>query len=119
MHSARVIIIGENLQVQEGTFRVRLVRGGPFVPCRVWITPCERDPETGEAMTDERLHVEVDYIERQRPEFGWQLLIGEPITEAEYRYMCAASRHATAHEPDSPAANPRQPIDLSRARPPF
>lgn len=119
MNHSRVWIIDERGRVAPGFYRVRLVKDGPFVPCRVWIEACERDAETGEATTDERLHVVIDCIERDRPALGWQPLIGEAITEQDYRYLTALSRHATDHEPDLPAASPHQAIDLSKAPSPF
>lgn len=116
---SRVWIIGENGRIEQGYFRVRLVKDGPMVPAHVWIEPSEIEPVTGHPMTDERLHVVIDCIERDRPALGWQPLIGERITEREYRYMVAASQHATAHEPNLPAADPYSPVDLATAPSPF
>lgn len=119
MNNLLLWIIGENGHIEQGYFRVRLVKDGPWVPCHVWIEPSERDVETGEPTTDEHLHVVLDCIERDRPALGWQPLVGERITAQEYAYMAAVSRHATAHEPSLPAANPYSQVDFKTAPSPF
>jgi hypothetical protein len=44
---------------------------------------------------------------------------GFPIDQAEYDYLIAAGDYARAYEPDSPAANPTEKIDINKAKPVF
>jgi hypothetical protein len=94
---------------QCGFYKRRLVKGGPFVPARIWLDQ-DIDPETGELRDDERLQCEVNggYAD---PYDAWQWLCGAPITEQEFRYMEALREHAAIHEPDHPMADPRKAID--------
>lgn len=81
----RAALAGDNPPIHEGQphcgwFRLRRVKGGPWVPVRIW---CEReiDPETGELTCDERLRAEVEGIERD-PVSIWTYL--HPIPRAEF-----------------------------------
>ncbi len=101
---------------QPGWFKRRLVKGGVFVPARIWIDG-ETDPDTGELLSDERLRCEVNGRSAD-PHEEWQWLAGAPISEAEFRYLTAVAAHAGWHQPDQPQANPRRPIDWMTVRPP-
>ena len=98
-----------NDEPQCGFFKRRLVKGGAWVPARIWLD-AEVDPETGELLTDERYQCEVNgqYAD---PFDAWPWLCAHPISEAEYRYMEALREHARMNEPDHPAADPRKPIN--------
>lgn len=63
-----------------GWFKTKLVRGGPWVPVRIW---CEREvcPLTGELLSPEVLRCEADGQSRS-PERLWTFL--QPITREEY-----------------------------------
>lgn len=90
---------------EPGFYRSKLVRGGPWVGVSV-----ERD-DVGD------WHVTVDGIERERSRDPWTIPwlrdryhYADRIKEAEHAYLVATSAWAREHNPDHPAANPRQPI---------
>lgn len=95
-----------------GWYKRRLVKGGIFVPARIWMEQTVDD--AGELVEDERLMCEVNgnYCDADEE---WLHLANHPITEAEYTYMHALRRHVAWHEPDHPAANPRQPVNWRTA----
>lgn len=90
----RKALAGENPPVHEGApqcgwFKRRLVKGGPFVPARIFMQS-EMDPETGELLSDEKLVAEVNG-KRADPTECWTWICGQPISRAEYLDMTAAS----------------------------
>lgn len=72
---------------QCGWYRTRMVRGGPWIPARIFL---ERtiDPETGELADDERLVCEVGGARRD-PWHAWPSLANRPITRAEHDRLVA------------------------------
>lgn len=92
---------------QEGYYRRRLVRGGPWVPARIWWQDGERDA-AGELISDQVLYCMVG-AELRDPYAEWTWLAGQPIGEAEYNAM--------QQRRDVP--NPHQPIDHLSIKPPF
>ncbi|WP_119270893.1 hypothetical protein [Taklimakanibacter deserti] len=93
-----------------GFFQRKLVKGGPFVPARIWL---EQDVgEDGELLGAE-LRCEVNG-EPADPFEAWSYLCGRPITEEYFNYLTARNRWAAWHAPHEAAANPRQPIDWNR-----
>jgi len=103
---------------QPGLYRVRLVKGGPWCPLRIWqgfpLDPVSREPlERGWLWRAELHEEEVDVWQ------FWPYCAGQPLERTEYDYLLAMYRHATEHEPALPAANPRQRIDHMTTPPPF
>lgn len=100
-----------------GYYQMRLVRGGPFVPIRIY-QGFPRDPETGEELERGWIwratlyETEIDIWQ------AWPMCSGRPISEAEHRYLTALHHHAVAHEPDMAEANPRRRIDPLTVAPP-
>lgn len=101
-----------------GHYRRRLVRGGPWVPVRIWYGP-PADPETGE---------ELDRSPRWQAQVGdeirdgveeWPSCCNNPIDAAEWRYLMAERDWCREFAPDEPAANPTKPIDLGALKPLF
>jgi hypothetical protein len=88
-----------------GWFKVRMVRGGPFVPARIWI---EREicPETGELASDEQMICEVDGFRRDLQR-EWVWLAKTPISKAEYDSLLAMR----AQRPDMAATH--APLDMT------
>jgi len=108
-----------------GFYRIRLVRGGPWVGARITYGP-PLDPIDGE---------ELDRSPRWNAFIDGEL-IGEPgpcphkagafriwpahsISQAEHDYLVATARWARDHAQAEPAANPRQTIDPLTAPVPF
>lgn len=94
---------------EAGFFKRRLVKGGPFVPARIWLYS-PTDPETGDLCGDEVLQCEVDGQYRD-PEQEWSWLCGNPITEAEFNHLTALRQWSEQHAPTEPYASPRQPVN--------
>ena len=94
---------------QCGYFKRRLVKGGPMVPCRIWLDQ-PVDLGTGELIDDEQLLCEVNGAWADATE-QWSWICGQPITRAEFDYLTASLAWSAKHAPDEPRANPRQPID--------
>lgn len=67
---------------QCGWFKTRLVKGGPWVPARIWIER-EIDPETGELCGPEEYRCEIDG-EKHNAARSWISLCKEPISRADY-----------------------------------
>lgn len=99
---------------QCGFFRRRLVKGGPLVPCQIWLDQ-PIDEETGELIGDEVLRCEVDGRERDAVD-EWSWICADPITEAEFRHMVDDAKWLRENKPGAPEANPMQPV-LSRTIP--
>lgn len=97
---------------QCGWFKRKLVKGGVFVPARIWMFQ-DIDPETGELLSDELLQCEVNgsYAD---PEDAWSWICSNPISEQEFRYLSARIDFAIRNEPDDPFAAPGKPIDLNQ-----
>lgn len=92
-----------------GWFKRKFVQGGPFVPARIWLV--QDVGEDGELLDVELLQCEVNGAYAD-PVDQWSYLCGQPITEAEFRYMEATRQWAEQHAPDHPQAKPRERINL-------
>lgn len=74
---------------QCGWFKMRLIKGGPWVPVRIL---CEQqiDDDTGELIAPEQMWAQCG-IERDartvRAQFVWPHCAGKPITEEEWRAL--------------------------------
>jgi hypothetical protein len=99
-----------------GWYKIRLVKGGPWVPARIWLEQ-NIDPASGELVADEELRAELNGNSAD-PYDQWIWLSARPISEQEFLYMEDLRRWAAWHAPDEPAANPRTPIDFQTVRPP-
>jgi hypothetical protein len=101
-----------------GFYKSRMVRGGPWVPIRIWLAP-STDPVTGEELDRsptwhaERLGREIDV------DLVWPYCAAHPIEESEYRFLLADHKWAVEHDPDAPQASPRSPIDHMKTKPIF
>lgn len=104
---------------EPGHWLVRLVRGGPLVPARIFWAQTTHEPGNPENLMERSPFlaaevggdvVEVDSVWHRR---------GTPITEAEYRYRLAEMQWATEHAPAEAIAKPRQPVDFTAIPLPF
>lgn len=90
----RAAINGERPPVIEGEpecgfFSMRMVKGGPRVPARIWLDQ-DIDPETGELTAPEILRCEINGESRD-PYRVWTSL--RPITEEAYHALVEAHSH--------------------------
>ena len=94
-------------QPECGYFKRRIVKGGPWIPVRIW---CEReiDPETGELTAPEVLRCMVNGQPRD-PADQWTYLT--PIPRDEYD---ALARNFYDVPEVALAAETKTPIDLTR-----
>lgn len=108
---------------EPGWFRMRLVRGGPFVPARISYGPT-LDPQTGEALDRSWLwscdiNDECDWNPRPTP--GANVLhvwtSGERIDQGEYDYLVEMVRHAKLYRPEAPEAMPTRAVNLRAMNP--
>lgn len=100
---------------QAGWFKTRMVKQGPWVPARIWLTSFT--DEHSELTEDEQFWCEVNGSPRDA-DWQWPWLCFNPISEAEYNYMMAVQEWAHQHAPSEPEANPRQKVDWMTIRPP-
>jgi hypothetical protein len=98
-----------------GWFKRRLVRGGPYVPARIWLTVDIDD--FGELTADEVFYCEVNGNAAD-PYDEWPALCANPIPQHVFDYMESLRRWAAWHAPNEPQANPRKPIDWLTVKPP-
>lgn len=92
---------------QCGFFKRRFVKGGPWVPARIWM---HQPIEDGELVGEETLQAEVDGQFATASD-QWSWLASNPITEAEFKYLTATRKWAVENAPDEPYANPRERVD--------
>lgn len=94
---------------QAGWYKRKLVKGGVFVPARLWLDQWI-DADTGELMADERLQCEVNR-EWADAEDQWTYLAANPISEAEFNYLTASIAWTRQNAPHEPMANVRKAVD--------
>lgn len=97
-----------------GFYAMRLVRGGPLVPVKIWFGLPIIDGEQQDRSP--RWCVEIDGKTTYRDELipiekAWPWCAKEPISEADYAYMRGLTNWAVEHKQSHPAATPRRPID--------
>jgi len=97
-----------------GFYKTKLNGKGAEVPARIYIVPGDRD-EFGELESDDIWHCEIDG-EPSDPWEQWSYLMGAPISEAEFDYMTARNKWDRENDPDSPFANPKKPMDISKTK---
>lgn len=106
-----------------GFYKVRMARGGVFVPIHFWHGPSP-DPDFPDNQQDRspRWHCirRGEEIESAAVIFElWTYAAGRPIDEQEYDYMLAVCRHVDTLDANSPHATPRKKIDLHKTAPLF
>ena len=95
---------------QPGYFRRKLVKGGPWVPVRIWLQETV-DPATGELTADSYMCCDVDG-KPANPDDQWSYCCDQPITIADFEHMTAVSKYAKARDPREPLAAPTKRINL-------
>lgn len=102
-------------------FRVRRIKGGPWVGCEITIADrLVRLSEDGNPATDAVSLDELDDLlvawamgEQQHP-LVRTLLFGEAISAAQHRHLLTVAAWARVNAPNHPAANPDRPVDLNK-----
>jgi len=109
-----------------GHYAMKLARGGVRVPVRIWYGLAIIDGETQDRAPgwfceidgrSDRWERDADTGYRCRVPLeidrAWPYCGGEPITEAEYRFLVADAAHAREWRPDHPKAQPRKAVDFN------
>lgn len=94
-------IVGEP---QEGYFRMRLVKGGPWVGARI-----HRAMDGSMVATVNGFPGDPDHV--------WTY--GRTTTQDDYERLLLEAEYARATDPGSPRANPTSKVDLRSTRTPF
>jgi hypothetical protein len=114
-----------NLQIDKpepGTYRIKRVKGGVWTPVLIW-RPClctiGQDEHEWTPACDRYppLRALIDGWEDADPLKVWNYC--RPIDRAEYEFLCADHSWARSNDPDSPQANPKQPVNLGKLPPIF
>jgi hypothetical protein len=100
-----------------GCYRIRLAKGGPFVPLRIWFGP-PIDPMTGDEMRERgaRWQCKLNCCQLVPVEDFWPGCAKHPITLREYGHLCRLSR---TMDPRHAFYDPKRPIDRLAAPVPF
>lgn len=99
-----------------GCYRTRLSKGAPDSAVRIWLGH-PINPEDGEEMTERGFRWQASINGQPVPlDRVWPGCAADPISGEEYDRLM--ERNKTLDE-DSPFYDPRQPIDLRFAPPPF
>jgi hypothetical protein len=114
---------------EAGFYASKLAKGGVEVAVRIWFGAPVIDGE--EQDRSPRWCAEVDGVTDKVDDFGcrvpldlfddaiWPDRIGRRIKQKEFDYLQRRARWAREHKPDHPAANPREPADVSKLPPMF
>lgn len=100
-----------------GCYRIRLVKGGPFVALRIYLDH-PTDPVTGERLTERgmRWQARLNGTELVPVEDFWPACAKHPISQREYARICRLSR---TMNPKHPFYDPRRAINRMVAPVPF
>ena len=97
---------------QDGFFQRKLVKGGPWIPARIW-----RDAEK-DFVTDQETGFDVVKCEvagkPRHPLKEFDALGRYPITKEKFDHLMAVGNWAKTYAPNSSEANPTQPIDWNK-----
>lgn len=101
---------------QPGFYKRKLIKGGPFVPARIWIE--QHVDGDGDLTREEVLRCEIGDRTANAAD-QWSYLAANPITEADYRFMRDSAAWAAEHAPMRAIASPTQAVNWMTAAPPF
>jgi 5'-3' exonuclease len=95
-----------------GFYRTRIVRGGPWVPARIWREPY-LDPDTGADSGKDVLRCEINGKDKDAMAvYPW--LCRHPTKESEFQFQVADFDHAKNYRPDDPKATPAAAIEITK-----
>ena len=106
--------------LQPGTYKLRLVKGGPFVAAELcYGPPC--DPITGEELDRSWRWSVLLNGESYTPDdprlsddMVWRVAASRMTTRADHNHMVRVARWCGGSAPGLPEANPRRSVDLGR-----
>jgi hypothetical protein len=107
-----------------GLYRIRLVKGGPYVAARIEYgppadpiddTPLDRAPRWQCWIDGEMIGADRD----PHKAGAYRIWPAHQISQDDYDHMLAISKWARENSPRDPAANPSRPIDLMTTPVPF
>ena len=79
-------------QIEEGYYKTRAYRDGPWIPIRVWLEDGERDTETGELLSDQTWKAEQNnsddpYLWEPTNPFHEKNIYWRKITKEEFKWI--------------------------------
>lgn len=112
---------------EPGYFRMRLVRRGPFVACRIWrCCSCtvnggdENEQHDWQATCDRFPQLTATVNGEDRSEkLSKVWTYGKPIKRSEYDFMVADAAWLRQHDPEDAKATPTAPVDIKNQPIPF
>jgi len=99
---------------EAGHYLIRLIRGGVRVPAQIIFEDGKWSATIGGVLQGEP---HADPVHAAKVLSIWWY--GERIDKTEHDFQVSVIEHVKKHQPDHPAANPRQPIDLTKMKPLF
>lgn len=102
-----------------GHWVVRLVRGGPAIPARIFWAQTTHEPGDPENRMERSRFLAAEIGGEVAEVDDVWLRRGTPITESEYRFRVAEMRWAKEHAPNEAVATPRQSVDFAAIPLPF
>jgi len=93
-----------------GFYQTRLVKGGPWVPVRLWFGP-PLDPHFPRLLDRAPCWQACANGRRFDVDRLWPWCARHPISRSRYRYLIARHRWAVRWNPAMPEADPYRPID--------
>lgn len=94
---------------QCGWYERRLVKGGPWVPARIW-REAQMDFETEQPNGQDAIRCEVGGEQRHaRDQWGW--VVNHPISKTAYEQKMKLRAWVKIHAPNEPEANEDKPVD--------
>ncbi len=106
-------------------YAVRLVKGGPRVPCKIWYGG-PIDPLTGEEMDRSprwqvwlsgELQDDISNVILHFEPDGTPIVKGEEIDAVEHEYLLQLREYAVTYDATLPEAEPTKPVDLRKMAP--
>lgn len=104
---------------QPGCWMIRLVKGGPEVPARIYRHATTHEPGDEENLMERPAFLVAEIAGELVDLDDVWLRGGRAIDDAEYRFQVADHAHAREWRPRDAKANPRRAIDLMATALPF
>lgn len=102
-----------------GFWMIRLIKGGPEVPARIYRHATDSEPGNPENVMERPSFLVAEISGKPADVDSVWLRKGREITEREYNAALLDQRFARFFTPSAPVANPTQRIDLLKTAIPF